>query len=73
MHVHSSMVACITCAINAIPLDETSIHLAFLPLAHIMEQFLESLMFINGASIGFWGGNIRQLMVRHSIGQCLPA
>merc|ERR1712054_360834 len=31
-------------------------------MAHIMEQFLEALVFSVGGSIGFWSGDIRVLM-----------
>lgn len=61
VHVHRSMYICLASAINKIPLDSNDVHLAFLPLAHIMEQFVEGLMFINGGSIGFWGGNIKAM------------
>lgn len=62
VHVHSGLVAMTAGCISLVPFVPEDIHMAFLPMAHIMEQFLESLTFAVGGSIGFWTGDIRALM-----------
>jgi len=62
VHRHSSLVAVTSSCISLIPFKHDDIYLAFLPMAHIMEQFLEALVFSVGGSIGFWSGDIRVLM-----------
>eukprot|EP00937_MAST-01D_sp_MAST-1D-sp2_P005444 g5444.t1 len=40
----------------------TDVHMSFLPLAHIMEQFTTSLLMCVGGSVGFYSGSIPGLM-----------
>ncbi|GIY37296.1 long-chain-fatty-acid--CoA ligase 5 [Caerostris extrusa] len=37
------------------------LEISYLPLAHIFEQIVQTLMLVNGASIGFFGGDLTKL------------
>jgi len=41
--------------------DETDVHLSYLPLAHIMESALQFMCIARGASVAFYQGNIKKL------------
>lgn len=58
VHIHSSLVAMIAGNVNLIPFTPSDFHLAFLPMAHIMEQFVEGLVVAVGGGIGFWSGGL---------------
>lgn len=58
VHIHSSLVAMIAGNIDLIPFVPGDYHLAFLPMAHIMEQFIEGLVVAVGGAIGFWSGGL---------------
>lgn len=60
-HIHSGFISCMAASIEHFPLVETDVHLAFLPLAHIMEQFIEGLIVTAGGCSGYWRGDIRKL------------
>lgn len=40
----------------------SDVHISFLPLAHMFEQYLEALMLYYGGRIGFFGGDILKLV-----------
>ncbi|KDD76920.1 AMP-binding enzyme [Helicosporidium sp. ATCC 50920] len=42
--------------------DTSDSLLSFLPLAHIFDRAAEELMLYSGASIGYWGGDVKALM-----------
>ena len=56
VHKHSGMVAMVAGSITLLPFTPDDRHMAFLPMAHIMEQFIEGLLYAVGGSIGFWSG-----------------
>ncbi|XP_068596383.1 long-chain-fatty-acid--CoA ligase 1-like [Brachionichthys hirsutus] len=43
------------------PLDARDVHISFLPLAHMFERVVQSVMIVQGARIGFFQGNISLL------------
>ncbi|XP_053474900.1 long-chain-fatty-acid--CoA ligase 1a isoform X1 [Ictalurus furcatus] len=43
-------------------LNHTDIHVSYLPLAHMFERVVESVILVHGARIGFFQGDIRTLM-----------
>ncbi|XP_037687030.1 long-chain-fatty-acid--CoA ligase 1 isoform X2 [Choloepus didactylus] len=45
-----------------VDLNSSDTHISFLPLAHMYEQLLQSIMLCHGAKIGFFQGDIRLLM-----------
>jgi len=62
VHKHSGMVAMVAGNVERVPFCSNDKHLAFLPMAHIMEQFIEGLVYAVGGGIGFFSGDIRVLM-----------
>jgi len=62
VHLHSGLVANCAGTLPLLNFKRNDLYLAFLPMAHIMEQFLESLVYASGACIGFWSGDVRVLM-----------
>lgn len=62
VHTHGAMVSSIAGISKQLVYHESDIHIAFLPLAHIMEQFLEMMSIAAGSSIGFWSGDVRLLL-----------
>ena len=56
------MVATVAGTLKQLMFHPSDVHIAFLPMAHIMEQFLEAMCIATGAGIGFWSGDVRQLM-----------
>lgn len=61
-HSHGAMVSSIAGTSKQMEFFETDIHIAFLPLAHIMEQFLEMMVIAAGGAIGFWSGDVKTLL-----------
>ena len=43
-------------------ITSSDVHISFLPLAHVFEQYVMANLFCVGACAGFYGGNVRQLM-----------
>ncbi|KAJ4797512.1 Long-Chain Acyl-CoA Synthetase [Rhynchospora pubera] len=43
-------------------LDDTDVYISYLPLAHMLDRGLEELFIFNGASIGFWRGDVKGLI-----------
>nr|XP_020490039.1 long-chain-fatty-acid--CoA ligase 1-like [Labrus bergylta]XP_020490041.1 long-chain-fatty-acid--CoA ligase 1-like [Labrus bergylta]XP_020490042.1 long-chain-fatty-acid--CoA ligase 1-like [Labrus bergylta]XP_029133291.1 long-chain-fatty-acid--CoA ligase 1-like [Labrus bergylta] len=43
------------------PLHPSDVHISFLPLAHMFERVVQGVMIVQGASIGFFQGDIRLL------------
>lgn len=43
-------------------ITSSDVHISFLPLAHVFEQYVLANLFCVGARAGFYGGNVRQLM-----------
>ncbi|XP_058240326.1 long-chain-fatty-acid--CoA ligase 1a isoform X1 [Hemibagrus wyckioides] len=43
-------------------LNHTDIHISYLPLAHMFERVVESVILVHGAKIGYFQGDIRTLM-----------
>lgn len=62
VHNHSGLIAMIVGTVTLVPFTSSDVHLAFLPMAHIMEQFIEGLVYTVGGTICFWSGDIRVLM-----------
>ena len=56
MHSHRGLFINAIANIKNFQFLPSDVHIAFLPMAHIMEQFLEGLLIASGASIGFWSG-----------------
>ena len=60
---HKNIVACYSAAayagIDTVPSD---VHLSYLPLAHMFERLVIALIFTNGASIGFFQGDVRKII-----------
>jgi long-chain acyl-CoA synthetase len=44
------------------PIRETTCHLSYLPLAHVMERLCLFLMLANGASVGFISGDVKKFL-----------
>lgn len=42
--------------------EPTDVHISFLPLAHGMERITQAMVYMSGAKVGFYGGNIKKLM-----------
>lgn len=57
-HTHRALLINTVCNIQRIPFTPNDVHIAFLPMAHIMEQFIEALILSVGGSIGFWSGGM---------------
>jgi long-chain acyl-CoA synthetase len=43
-------------------ITSSDVHISFLPLAHVFEQYVIANLFCVGARAGFYGGNVKQLM-----------
>ncbi|XP_072296137.1 long-chain-fatty-acid--CoA ligase 1-like [Eucyclogobius newberryi] len=44
------------------PISPSDTHISYLPLAHMFERVVQGVMFVHGAKIGFFQGDIRLLM-----------
>ncbi|OAY69152.1 Long chain acyl-CoA synthetase 4 [Ananas comosus] len=51
-------------------LHEYDVYMSYLPLAHIFDRVIEELFIFNGASIGFWRGDVKLLV--EDIGELKP-
>ena len=47
--------------IGSHPLDENDVHMSYLPLAHVFEQFIQGLIYQDGMQCGFFSGNVLTL------------
>lgn len=47
--------------IGSHPLSENDIHMSYLPLAHVFEQFIQGLIYNEGMQCGFFGGDLLKL------------
>ena len=65
MIIQRSMISMLEICIrdSGIPLNETSCHISFLPLAHVMERVLMSGFISVAAKIGFISGTVRTTLV----------
>ncbi|XP_047210343.1 long-chain-fatty-acid--CoA ligase 1-like isoform X2 [Girardinichthys multiradiatus] len=44
------------------PLNSSDVHISYLPLAHMFERVVQGVMLVQGARIGFFQGDVRQLL-----------
>ncbi|KAH7470576.1 hypothetical protein PRIC1_001538 [Phytophthora ramorum] len=49
-------------ASNRLKIYPTDVHISYLPLVHVLERVVLALMYLNGASAGFYQGDLRLLM-----------
>lgn len=47
--------------IGSYPLSENDVHMSYLPLAHVFEQFIQGLIYNDGMQCGFYGGDVLKL------------
>lgn len=47
--------------IDKTPINKDDVHLSYLPLAHLYERYIYLLVFLNGANIYFYSGDITKL------------
>ncbi|KAG3238947.1 Long chain acyl-CoA synthetase 7, peroxisomal [Phytophthora idaei] len=62
MLTHSNMVASILCSIEITPLNESDVHLSFLPLAHCFERNVQAHIIAKGGCIGYYQGDVTKLL-----------
>jgi long-chain acyl-CoA synthetase len=71
MLLHKTMIAELAgCMKAGIEVRSSDVHISYLPLAHIYEKMLVELFMANGASIGFYSGQVLQLF--EDIGKLRP-
>jgi long-chain acyl-CoA synthetase len=61
MLTHSNLIASVSSSRNCISLKSDDILISFLPMAHIFERIVQSVIFSVGASIGFFQGDVQKL------------
>lgn len=62
MLTHGNVLATVGALLQVTPsLDETTVHISYLPLAHIFETAVEVAVMTLGGAIGFFQGDIRKL------------
>ncbi|ONK69932.1 uncharacterized protein A4U43_C05F28360 [Asparagus officinalis] len=59
----------LNCMNEQLKMDD--VYLSYLPLAHIFDRVIEELFIFNGASIGFWRGDVKLLV--EDIGELKPS
>ncbi|CAG7818282.1 unnamed protein product, partial [Allacma fusca] len=65
---HSSFISTLSRTVDGVRrfyqdlMNKDDVLISFLPLAHIYQKMMEGLAFMEGASIGFWRGNILTLL-----------
>lgn len=66
MVIQRNMIAMLeSCIENSkVPIDESSAHLSFLPLAHIMERFIITGYMSVAAKVGFLSGSVKTTLVK---------
>jgi long-chain acyl-CoA synthetase len=47
---------------SSIKVGPEDVHISYLPLAHMMERLVELFLFMNGARIGFFRGDVKELV-----------
>ncbi|ETP40492.1 hypothetical protein F442_12178 [Phytophthora nicotianae P10297] len=62
MLTHSNMIASILCSIEITPLNESDVHLSFLPLAHCFERNVQAHIIAKGGCIGYYQGDVTKLL-----------
>eukprot|EP00644_Phytophthora_capsici_P015397 jgi/Phyca11/113662/e_gw1.24.259.1 len=62
MLTHANMMAAATCALEFTLIQPTDVHLSYLPLAHCFERVIQTTCIFNGASVGYYSGDVKQLM-----------
>jgi len=62
MHTHQSLVASMAAGFQVLHVSSDDVHISFLPLAHIMEYWLQAMFLYRGVSIGYFQGDVRKLM-----------
>lgn len=63
MLTHANIIADCTCfsVLKRISLNKDDSMMSFLPLAHMFERLIEAVMFMTGAKVGFYRGDIKHL------------
>ncbi|XP_034038236.1 long-chain-fatty-acid--CoA ligase 1-like [Thalassophryne amazonica] len=65
MLTHGNIVAATSAVIKSIegscPLGPSDVHISYLPLAHMFERVVQDMMFLHGASMGFFQGDLHLL------------
>lgn len=59
---HSNIMATCSSVVHVAALEHEDVHFSYLPLAHIFETVVQVSIFENGGAVGFFGGNIKQLL-----------
>ncbi|KAJ0400300.1 hypothetical protein ATCC90586_004257 [Pythium insidiosum] len=62
MILHRNLMSAVMAAIGQIDVTAEDRHLSYLPLAHILERAMHAALISAGASIGFYQGNVLQLL-----------
>ncbi|CAH1795346.1 unnamed protein product [Owenia fusiformis] len=65
MITHKGLIACISGVqdqLNFVDIGPSDVLVSYLPLAHMYERLCESYCFMNGASVGYFQGDIKTLM-----------
>ncbi|KAL4147322.1 hypothetical protein PRNP1_011078 [Phytophthora ramorum] len=62
MLTHANMMAAAACAFNFTLTLPTDVHLSYLPLAHCFERVIQTTCIYNGASVGYYSGDVKLLM-----------
>lgn len=58
-----SMISGVFCQMNeTIPVSSEDTYISYLPLAHMMERSVHVMVFMNGARIGFFQGDVKKLV-----------
>lgn len=59
---HANFIADIAGAfVNGIKTVSTDVHISYLPLAHVLERVVVNALWVNGAALGFFRGDVRLL------------
>ena len=61
-NIMSNCAACVTIITSQTPITTDDCHLSYLPLAHMFERLIQVTLFMNGASICFYQGDIKLLL-----------
>jgi long-chain acyl-CoA synthetase len=62
MLTHGNLVADYSAVkVMGMDINNTDVHLSYLPLAHMFERCVQAILFCEGSSIGFYQGNVLKL------------
>ncbi|KAL7858525.1 hypothetical protein AOLI_G00186270 [Acnodon oligacanthus] len=61
-NIVSNVSACMMVVNTNCPLSPSDTHISYLPLPHMFEQVVQGVMLVHGARIGYFQGDIRNLM-----------